>query len=449
MAYIISREHAQTVFDRIPLETSISSSYDIPVFSPSCQQVEDWWNSDKRIKLLLGGNQSGKSTTGGAYVAAFARDHPNSLVWAVGLDFDRTRICFLKLQEYLAEEEIHLIVWASRNKGIAHSVRLTNGCEIVFKSAAAGFMKFEGDKVDLVWIDEEIKDKQVLHSCLARTTMTQGQTVLTMTPLQGKTWLYYDYVDKQHPNVFHTTMTLYDNPYLPKEQIDQMLSIYSPREIPYRVFGKWGIVEGIIYEEFSEETHVIPFDEAIVKRCNTVLRALDFGRTVACVWLGIDDYENLYILGDLKLVECYIEDFAALIEEKEFEIGLRPLQRRQDIITYTDHAFQERFELERYGIDCIPADKAVEVGIETVRRRLKVQEDKKVNLHILDNCQQTVDELNDYQYDKAPLGKEPSGKPRKLNDHLSDCLRYAVVAADDYCEFRYDQYFESAVKSEL
>jgi len=421
--------------------TSQDTPIILPPFTPSCQKVQEWWDAPNKIKMLVGGNQSGKSTTAGAYVADYVRNHPGCLVWAVAPNFEMTKICFDKLDEYFHPDEICEPIWAAKGKGIAYSQPHKNGGRVVFKSEEAGFRKFEAAQCDLVWIDEQLKSKMVFTSCVARTTMTGGQILLSFTPLLGKThWSYKDLF--LNDNVFSRTISLYDNIYLDPKARDMQVAFYGEEELPYRVYGEWGILEGRIYKTFNEDVHVIPFDIELFGRIQYIIRGVDFGRWKACSWVGIDHDEDAYILAEWKNDECSIQDMAEAIISIEEEFGYAFSHKIID--THTDHAFQERFELEAHGIPCTPANKSVQLGIEIFRRRLKVHENGRPSLFVCDNCPKTIEEIESYV--SKPGTQEPK-KPQ--NDHLIDGTRYALVELDTYCEGKFGELprIQSAGKS--
>ena len=430
----------------LPLSERLSPSQ-IPQFTPSCDKVQEWWDAPDKIKMLVGGNQSGKTTTAAAYVADFVRNHPGCLVWAVAPTFDMTRICFDTLMLYFHPTEIGEPIWAAKGKGIAYSIEHMYGGRVEFKSADAGFRKFEGAQVDLIWPDEQIKDKMVFSSCLARTTMTKGQIILSFTPLLGKQhWSYTDLFQKE--SVFTRTITLYDNIYLDPESRDAMIDIYSEDEYPYRVMGEWGILEGRVYKAFNADVHVIPRTQQLLDTIQTVIRGIDFGRNKACSWVGIDHNERAYVISEWKGQEYTIEEMADEIKAIEDEIGPSLSHKVQD--TQTDHSFQERFDLEKYSIYCTPANKSIDLGLTIIQRRLKVNKtDNQPAFFICDTCPETISEYENYIF-----ADDYSMKPKKpQNDHLCDASRYALVELDEYCSYQYglepSELVISAATSEL
>lgn len=419
----------------------------LPEFTSSCHQVERWWNSRAKIKLLCGGNQSGKSTTGGAYVAHILRSQPGGKSWACALDFQMTSILYDKLMEYLAPEEIHTIVWASRGRNIPFSLTHHNGHTVFFKSMDASPSKFEGEQISgIIWIDEECPKKVIYTSCLARTTKYGAPIIMTMTPLKGKTWVYHDIfqlaanrkavqADKRKTNIYAETLSLYDNIFLPRERIDEVVDAYSEDEIPYRVFGKWAQLSGRVYPKFRYETSVIPYTQDLLGSCHTILKSIDFGRWKAVTWLGIDHNENVYVLREWKEAEYTLSEMADAIDRIESE-----MERRTDD-TITDHAFQERYELEQYGIHCALADKSIRKGIEIMNRRIQHS-----SFFVCDSCPKTIAELEEYIY------KEGTPEPKKgQDDHLADTVRYNVTESEQYCSGKFGDIprIDSVAKSEV
>jgi phage terminase large subunit-like protein len=427
-------------------------TWEIPTFTPSCKKVKKWWHSKAKIKLLVGANMSGKTETAAAYVADYTRNHSDKLIWCIAPDFDMSRICYQKLRKYFGgknlDGEIIKKSWRARNKELPYSISHKNRTTIMFKSCETGFLKFEGAEVDLIWADEEIAEKKIYTSCVARTTMTNGQILLSFTPLHGKTWCYHDLFMSKNPDIYATTISLYDNIFLDPIRRDNVIRLYSSEEQEYRIYGRWGVLEGRIFKTFSESNHVIAYNQDIINHLRVIIRGIDFGRTLACTWIGLDNNEIAYVIAELKVTETTLEDFAHQIFTIEDSLNIR---HRIDT-TITDHAFQERLELQKYDIFCSLATKHVNNNIDIVRRRLKIQDDGSTNLMIFDHCKKLIEEILEYQYKNVRgKGKELSGEPRKVNDHLVDTMLYNVAELEKYCTYAYTDMnqFISVAQSEI
>jgi hypothetical protein len=410
--------------------------YHIPEFEIRSPKVQRWWDSKAKIRILSGANRSGKSITLGAKVLQIAREKEGSLSWMITLSFEMSGIIWKLMEKYLDPSEIYEPVWGNKRLAIPKQVKFkANDAIIQFKSQEQGFLKFEAAEVDgAIAFDEEVLSRQLLSSALRATTGTGAPVLMALTPLQGKTFIYHDFFKKADGEfIFAETLELRDNKFLREEDFLEAENFYSESEKPYRLYGKWGILEGRIYRIFNTDRHCVPFSRDIVSQCHTIIRGIDFGRWKACVWLGITDDDKVYQLYEWKKDEVTIKQMAEEIK------AIDRFLRREPTETVTDHAFQERFELDNYGIYCKPAKKSIKLGIEITARRF---EDESLQLC---DCPQTEEEIENYVWGK-------DGKPAKgQDDHLVDCQRYALVEAEDYCQYKYGMIPElmSACKSEV
>jgi phage terminase large subunit-like protein len=69
----------------------------------------------------------------------------------------------------------------------------------MFKSFEQGVEKFQGESVDIIWIDERCSE-QLYAECLARTLATNGIIYLSYTPLRGGGPLTYRFLNEPNPD---------------------------------------------------------------------------------------------------------------------------------------------------------------------------------------------------------------------------------------------------------
>jgi phage terminase large subunit len=84
------------------------------------------------------------------------------------------------------------------------------------------------------------------------------------------------------------------------------------------------------------------------------------------------------------------------------------------------HSFE--IELKRMGLPIIHAENDVLNGIYKMTAEMKAG-----NLFILENCKNTIKEIESYCWDSKESEKG-NDKPIKKNDHLVDAIRYAVFS---------------------
>ena len=138
--------------------------------------------------------------------------------------------------------------------------------EVWFKSADSGRKKFQGDKVDWAWIDEEITKEGIFAEIEMRLIDNQGIWLLTATPIEGTRWLK-DTMERE--DVYATTAAMMDNPYIPMVEIEAKKLTLSKDDYDVRVLGKYVIFGGrpvFDIDTLTEmEEHVKPYREGILK----------------------------------------------------------------------------------------------------------------------------------------------------------------------------------------
>ena len=186
--------------------------------------------------------------------------------------------------------------------------------------------------------------------------------------------------------------------------------------------GLWRNNEGAVYDEFDEDTHVVPPFE--IPKDWQRFRAIDFGYTnpFVCLWGALDNDGRLYL---------YKEHYQAQ-ERTIVHAGIIKKLSKDELYLFTtaDHDASERAELEAQGIFTKAAIKDVSTGIQSVKNRLTVQADGKPRLLIFSTLKNTLSEIYDYSWSAPRDGVNAKEEPVKLNDHAMDCMRYMVMGVE-------------------
>jgi phage terminase large subunit len=138
-------------------------------------------------------------------------------------------------------------------------------------------------------------------------------------------------------------------------------------------------------------------------------------------WFGLDfGYNNPSAL--VRVVE---KDQEIFIKQELYESKLTNadlMGKLRQIVPaykeiYADCAEPQRIEeFSRSGFNVFPANKSVEDGIDTVKRRV---------LHIVRPSDELVREIKSYKWKEDKNGVMLE-EPVKFNDHLMDAMRYAI-----------------------
>ena len=268
----------------------------------------------------------------------------------------------------------------------------------------------------------------------------------------GHNWVYHYFVKQ---DMFKSEMAKRDfrlilapsteNVHLPDEYIKSMQETYTKERWEREVMGSFDSFSGQIYTEFRRDVHVIkPF--AIPKEWTRIIGAdHGFVNPAAAVWGAVDYDGNIYIYREFYESGWLIEEICkghkttrepgiAVLSSREKIDGmyLDPSTKRgvgqtgsSDWDVYLEHMPRK--------IPIIPAQNAVEAGIDRVKSYLKINERTgKPRLYIFDTCTNLIETLVTYQWAELPDNqkgiKNPKEEPKKHNDHLPDALRYLCMS---------------------
>lgn len=394
--------------------------------------------------LISGGNRAGKTEVGASLVVATAAGRkekwvqdwmrinnvPKDLiplkpsnVWCASLSYkDSLEYLRPKLDNYLPHGTKR-IRWNSQDRAIA---TLPNGGRIVTMSCDAGREAFQGGSVKLVWIDEEPNDESILDECLLRTVDQHGRVLITATPLKGLSWLYDRFVEQENDSFGIVKISGLDNPYISSKKMRQTVKHLSKESQMSRLFGDFSFQSGRIYDEFSKENHVIkPFD--IPKNWERYI-GIDFGSSHPFCALWVAESPSGYFQEDRCLVvyrELYWTNKTTLESGREI-IRLTKDDENITWIVADPESRDGRLTLNReLNLRTLKAPKhlGVNEGINMVKEYLHLNEQGKSKLYFFDTCKNTLREMRLYKWDN----KTKSDKPKKVNDHAMDSLRYTIM----------------------
>lgn len=273
-----------------------------------------------------------------------------------------------------------------------------------------------GQAFDFVVIDEVamMRDfwsnwQEVIRPTL---TDTKGKVIFVSTP-KGFNHFYDLYnlesTDSDYKSFHFTT---YDNPYIPKEEIDKARIELTEDRFAQEYLADFRKTEGLVYPEFSRERHLYDENQVVISRKETIA-GVDFGYTHEAAIPSIDiDLENNYWITEEWYHSGKTEDeIAEYVANKQY-------QR-----VYPDPATPSAIErMRRMGVnirEVIKNKDSIKSGIQTIRELFKAN-----RLKINKKCINLINELETYSYpEEDPKQKE---LPIKEHDHLCDSVRYAL-----------------------
>jgi len=308
----------------------------IDFFHPYAKQLDFMEMGAKlRERLLMAGNQTGKSEIGAYEVACHLTGlYPHGWTgrrwdrpvkgWAAGITSISTRDIVQKklcgeagIKELFGTGMIprELILDVSLARGVTDaydtiSVRhVSGGVSILkFKSYEQGRAKWQGDTLDFIWFDEE-PPADLYSEGLTRITATMGMVFVTFTPLLGMSEVVMRYLQEKSPDRGVVSMTISDALHIPADERSKIIAGYPAHEREARAKGIPMLGSGRIFavsEELIRE-NTLQYVPPHWPR----LWALDFGidHPFAAVLGAWDrDADIIHVLHALKMKDAKMRE---------------------------------------------------------------------------------------------------------------------------------------------
>lgn len=321
---------------------------------------------------------------------------------------------------------------------------------------------FASAELDRVWFDEEPpgeKGKQQFEESEFRLIDRGGDIRITMTPLFGMSWLYYELTDDQgNPRDDEDCRVVVGdidhNPHLSDAHRTRTLKRIAkdPLKLAARKSGHWVHFAGMVYEEWDERRHVVadreiprsapepedptPRELAEWRRAKPIVpvyETIDPGIAVdhpAAFSVGfVTPEDELELFHTHRIYGGTAEDMAQHIHETRAEFGYRP---RWTVIDpkadSRDHQTGKstRDAYRKHGIHTILGQNSVEAGINAVKERLRTD-----RLRVQQRCAEFLDEIPNYRWKGNKRSRsDDAAKPEviKRKDDVLDTVRYKVMS---------------------
>lgn len=219
-------------------------------------------------------------------------------------------------------------------------------------------------------------------------------------------------------DIYDQRYTLFDNPFLPQEFVDNLCKEYSGTVYYKRyVLGEWALAEGLIYPMYEDAIKKPPEGEP-----SKYVLSLDYGTQnafsaglwgqIGDIWYRLKEY---YYSGRDTGMQKTDEEYAVDLDEFTDGIGDQ-YEKLRTIIDPSAASFIALLR-KRGKYRVIPADNAVADGIRETATALKMG-----RIKISPDCEAWKKEAQGYVWDE----KADEDKPIKVNDHAMDDTRYFV-----------------------
>ena len=380
-----------------------------------------YWNYKGRYRVCKGSRASKKSTTTAMNLIYRIMEYPESNALVVRKTY-RTLLdsCFAQLK------------WAVNRLGVKDYFDFKlSPLEIIYKPTGQKILfrglddplKVTSVTVDVgslcfLWIEEAYEimsesDFDMLDESI-RGEVPKGhfkQITLTFNPWNERHWIKRRFFDKVDKDVLAITTNYICNEWLDRSDLNvfERMKENNPRRYQVAGLGNWGIVDGLIYENFEERQ----FTLEDVKYYKTVA-GLDFGYTndPTAFFIGFLDKKD-------SILYVWDEMYSKGISNKKIYENIKNMGYSKEKITGDSAEPKSIDELKGYGLRIKGAKK----GKDSILNGIQWIQDLKIVIH--PRCNNFLTEISNYQWDKDKFGKALN-RPIDDFNHLLDAMRYAL-----------------------
>lgn len=238
------------------------------------------------------------------------------------------------------------------------------------------------------------------------------QWMITFNPWNEHHWLKKRFFDaKNDPDILAITTNYKCNEWLDEADLRlfENMKEKNPRRYQVAGLGNWGIVDGLVYENWKEEEFTL--DQVI--NCDSV-NGIDFGYTndPAAVFIGFIDTEN-------KKLYVWDEIYKKGLSNKKLYEEIENVHYQKKSFTADCAEPKSIDELRGYGLRVEKSQK----GKDSITHGIQYIQDFEIIIH--PRCVNFITEIGNYTWDEDRLGNKIN-RPIDDFNHLMDAMRYAV-----------------------
>ncbi len=257
------------------------------------------------------------------------------------------------------------------------------------------------------------------------------QITLTFNPWSDKTWIKKRFFDVSDPDILAITTNYMCNEWLSPADLKEFerMKKQNPRRYNVAGLGNWGVVDGLVYENWKEQdftlitkTDFLKLDESEQKQKTYVFKdnldsafGLDYGYT---------NDPTAFFCGFLSLAEkkLYVWDemYKKGLSNRAIFNEINQMGYSKEKITGDSAEPKSNDELKGLGLIRISGAKK---GKDSVMNGIQWIQDLEIIIH--PRCVNFLMEIGTYQWKKDKFDKKLN-EPEDDNNHLMDAMRYAL-----------------------
>lgn len=396
-----------------------------------------FWNFKGRYKVCKGSRASKKSKTTALWIIYNMMKHKDANTLVI-------RKVFRTLKDSCYKE----LKWAAKRLKVEHLWDFTlspleatykpTGQKIYFRGLDDP-LKVTSIAVDngylcWAWIEEAYEimkeeDFDMLDESIRGKTPEWlfKQIIITFNPWNERHWLKKRFFDNPDEDTLAITTNYQCNEWLDEADLKvfETMKKNNPRRYAVAGLGGWGIVDGLVYENWREEAFTPitkkEYEDAEEKPKNPVFKeniksafGLDFGYTndPSAFFVGFVDLDN-------KKLYVWDEFYEKGMSNKRIADRVTEMGYKKESITGDSAEPKSIDELKSLGLRV----KGAEKGKDSISNGIQWIQDLEIIIH--PRCANFLTEISNYTWDKDKFNNKLN-RPIDDFNHLMDAMRYAL-----------------------
>ena len=380
-----------------------------------------FWNYTGRYRVVKGSRASKKSKTTALWIICNMMKFPDANTLVIRKTFRTLKdSCFAELKWAIHRFKVDAF-WDVKESPLEMTYKPT-GQKIYFRGLDDP-LKVTSITVDIgrlcwMWIEEAYEitkesDFDMLDESI-RGEVPEGlfkQITLTFNPWNERHWMKHRFFDDPDDQTLALTTNYKCNEWLDASDLKvfEDMKKRNPRRYKVAGLGDWGIVEGLVYENWKEQ--VFTLDD--VRSLHTVC-GLDFGYTndPSAFFIGFLDLEN-------KRLYVWDEMYETGLSNRKIYETITGMGYGKETITADSAEPKSIDELRSLGLYVHGAKK----GKDSITNGIQWIQDLEIIVH--PRCVNFLTEISNYMWKSDRFGKKLN-EPIDDFNHLMDAMRYAL-----------------------
>lgn len=397
-----------------------------------------FWKFKGRYRVCKGSRASKKSKTTALWYITKMMKYPEANLLVIRKTYRTLKdSCFTELK--WAIERLQVSAWWDVKESPLEITYKPTGQKIYFRGLddplKVTSITVEKGVLCWAWLEEAYEvmnesDFDTLDESI-RGEVPEGlfkQWTITFNPWNEHHWLKKRFFDVEDDNILAMTTNYLCNEWLDDadKKVFETMKKNNPRRYAVAGLGNWGIVDGLVYENWHEEEFVLisqkEYNELEIKDDKNYV-ILDNLKTTSGLDFGYTNDPTAFFVGflDIENKKLYVWDefYQKGMSNKAIYDKIVAMGYRKERMTGDSAEPKSIDELKSLGLRIQGAKK----GKDSIMNGVQWIQDLEIIVH--PRCANFITEISNYTWDEDKFGNKLN-KPIDDFNHLMDAMRYAL-----------------------